>query len=110
MWTAIRVTSIEGCQMSRRYSRVVFWVGIVACTLPAAGVMMAFSPSPDLPNVVGVWDGFCLEADGGAGLVVSDITRADFPQVEGAGTLVGLKKGDVSYKMRATMTHPDSLT
>jgi hypothetical protein len=96
--------------MSRRYSRGLFWFGILACTLPMAGAMLAVGPPTEFPDVQGAWDGFHLAEDGATGPVVADVVDQDFRRLAGAGTLYDMKKGDVAYKMRATMPRRDFMT
>ena len=96
--------------MSRRYFRVTFWVGILTCALPMAGITIALSPPGSVPDVLGVWDGFYHTDDGATGTVGSDVTQVLHPRLEGEGTLFGLENGDLSYDLRATMTRPDFIT
>ena len=96
--------------MSRRIVPGMFWVGILACAvLPPAGTMRASSPS-GLPDVLGIWDGFFLAADGATGGVRSDVTQQDFKRLAGDGALLDLGGGDMEYQFAATLARPDFLT
>src|SRR5262245_46581359 len=98
--------------MSRRIVPGTFWVGILSCGLLLVQTVTAARPPDRPPNLVGIWDGFFLAADGATGHVQSVITRQDFRRIAGEGELLDLDDRVVftAYNFNATVTGADFLT
>jgi hypothetical protein len=95
--------------MTRQIVPGMFWVGLLAGALLVVGSVRASGPSVVL-NVLGIWDGFYLAADGATGPVTSDVTQQDFRRLAGDGVMSDLGGSDLEYRFDATLARPDFLT